>query len=226
MKNFYYLRIPKTNSSYFKNIFFNPIKEHLAENNVEVLNFGDHEGWGPVQDNTYKISIFADPVKRTVSHYCHYSSINNTLEDYQNQNKENLFKWIQENASYISDFQSKNIIYEKSENLRGFGWLNLENPDLLNMEIDKELLIERVSSIEILFKSSLITSSLLTKASEKIFFDLNVSNKELGIEDKVDSQKTSLSQHIYYSLTNEEKNLIYDYNKNDSDIYFNSEYFV
>ena len=152
-RSFYYLSIPKTGSAFFRGTIFSSLKEYLLENNIDVLNFGDHEGYGPVKDNTYTFSILRDPLGRTISHYCHEAI---SLEDdlFIEQNKNNLFLWMEKNKNRVSNFQSKNLLYTKSENLRGFGWMQISDEDFLNMTLDIEQVKKRVSSISLLVNSS------------------------------------------------------------------------
>lgn len=225
MTSFYHLKIPKTGTIYIKSNLFDPLKDYLVENEIEVLNFGDHEGWGPVKQDTYILSSFRDPVKRTISHFCHYMSSQDTLEAYANQNKENFIIWFEENKQYISDFQSKNLLYVKSENLRGLGWMQIQDEDFINMTIDSTLLKEKVSSIDILINSSSLNLKLINDVSDKILFDLNLPNKKIISEKEKILKYASFSHKIYDALSTEEKDLIYQNNPNDSEIYFTSSYF-
>lgn len=226
MSSFYYLRIPKTGSTFFKHNLIVPLKSYLQENGIDVLNNGDHEGWGPVKEDTYIISIFRDPIKRTISHFCHEESSKNTLEAFLNQNKTNFFSWLESNQGRVANFQSKNIMYSKLENLRGDGWSTINDPDFINMDINIENLKSRIESISILMNTSSLNHSLLSKVSEKIISDLNLPPKDIVLKNPIEHYVYSFYQNIYNSLSDSEKQQISEINSIDSEIYNTSQYFV
>lgn len=227
MNSFYNLRIPKTGTLYLKNNLFVPLKECLLKNNVEVINFGDHEGWGPVKEDTYILSTFRDPVKRTVSHFCHESAyFDNTPSGYLSQNKNTLLSWLENNKKRISDFQSKNILYSKPENLRGTGWMEIKDPEFLEINVDKDTVVQRINSINILVDASSLNIKTLQSISIKVCNDFGIPYEKIVSDKEAPKAVAGFSDNIYLSLTEQEKNLIYDYNKVDSEIYFTSKYFM
>lgn len=225
INHIYYLSIPKTSSSYFKKNLFNPLSEYLLENGINTLNFGDHQGWGPIIDNTYIITILRDPVKRTISHYCHQTLTANTVEVFLSQTKNNFLSWFENNKDYLADFQSKNILYSKSENLLGSGWMTNNDPDFINMNIDSNILKERIGSINLLMKSSQINFNTLENISIKIQNDFNLSYKKVTPDIDISYSLSSFSQNIYNAMSKSEIDMIYNSNPNDTEIYFNSNYF-
>lgn len=224
MKSIYYLRIPKTGSVYFMRNLYSSLSSHLLENNVEILNSADHEGWEPIKNDSYVISILRDPVKRTVGHFCHQTLKTNSVEEFLLQTKNNFLSWYENNQEYISDFQSKNILCEDSKNLIGLGWMDTANP-YFTSPINSDILKEKIKSINILIKTSDLNLNLLKNVSVKIQEDLGVDFKNVSPDTITGYSLDSFSTNIYNSLSESEKNTIYDNNPNDTDIYFNSNYF-
>lgn len=226
MNEFYYLSIPKTGNYYFKQTLLNPLKTYLTDQGIPVINFGDHEGWGPVKENTYTVCILRDPVKRIVGHFCHEMSSVNTLESFLNQKKNNLFEWIDQNSSRVLNFQSKNILYSKSENLRGTGWINMYDPDFIDMDIDIELLKSRIGSIPLLINSSSLNFDFLNNVLNKILLDFGLPQNDVVLTNYSHSGLYGFSQNLYNSLSASEKDYLYQINNIDSEIYNTSKYFV
>lgn len=76
-KSFYYLQIPKTGSKYFIGNIYWPLAEELKKHNINLINMWDQNskpvitGWDPrIDEDTYVVSTFRDPVRQVVSKYC------------------------------------------------------------------------------------------------------------------------------------------------------------
>lgn len=138
IKDFYFLHIPKTGGSHFKSRILNEVYEDFQINSIPFIRQKTgHDAWSKsISDSTYITTILRDPVKRTVSHFCHLASVfpvnanvidkelNKDISEvvnYQNRVRHtpSLFelryefqKWLERKPLSSENFQAKNILFE------------------------------------------------------------------------------------------------------------------
>ena len=122
-KSFYYLQIPKTGSKYFIGNIYWPLAEELKKHNITLINMWDQNskpsitGWDPrIDDQTYVVSTFRDPVRQVISKHCNQFRISDKPESkyYLNElpNKEDFFlnvdKYYNNMSKYFSAHSTEN----------------------------------------------------------------------------------------------------------------------
>ena len=122
-KSFYYLQIPKTGSKYFIGNIYWPLAEELKKHKIDLINMWDQNskpsvtGWDPkIDDQTYVVSTFRDPVRQVISKHCNQFRISSKPESkyYLNElpNKEDLFlnvdKYYNNMSKYFSTYSTEN----------------------------------------------------------------------------------------------------------------------
>ena len=116
----YLLHIPKTAGWYLRTELLDFVADGLKEKNIELIDFenNSHSGWSLVDDETYLITCFRDPVKRLVSHFAYMIG----LYEYYSNSLTNQPDFIQE----LSDKQQETIrqntcfIIKNSEQIHGY----------------------------------------------------------------------------------------------------------
>jgi hypothetical protein len=227
-KKIRHIHIPKTGGTYLKNAFFFPFYEKsiiLGEDyDCAVDKKRPHKCWYDIDDNSYIITSFRDPVERTVSHYCEL--MNRTPEiPYASINK--FRQWINENNNYISNFQSKNILYtlkddDDQQNAIFFyklkGFLEIDN-------IEKDKLLQRLKRIDLLIKDSQITPSGFKGFAKKMISDLDskVDNNFFSLETIINYSKQS--KELYNMLSPDDIANLQEINYIDLEVYNNNNLF-
>ena len=86
---FYFLHIPKTGGRFFTKYIVNQIEDALKQNNIDIIKPPDnalkHGGWHKdIDDNTYIVSVFRDPVEFFISAISHMHAQQSGLIDENN----------------------------------------------------------------------------------------------------------------------------------------------
>jgi hypothetical protein len=191
-----------------------PIRSHLEKNNIEVYPMGNniykpnHDNWNTsfIDDNTYILTMFRDPAKRTVSHFIENEK---GAPDFNKKNNVKFFlEWVKENE-YTRNFQSKSIIVDKPVNEADF-----------NFEIKKEQLNEKLKRINLILKHKKMNYKYCLDIQEKITKDLKIDiYKNLGnfYNNKFSNKE---SQILYNQLNVKQIDYLYENSFKDSEIYF------
>lgn len=220
MNKFYHLHIPKAGGHYIKNAIIDRIYREF--DSVGIKYEPGHYGWLGVDEDTYIISSLRDPAKRTVSHFCYQTNFPISKYKKTEVNKNNLFKWIDENIEYISDFQSKNFLYTPQNRDQIFFFV--EDEDFLKIKnISKNDVLSRVKLVNILIKDTDLNDMNSELIINKIKKDINIGNH--SNMRNLNFNKNEKSLELYNTLSEKEKQYLYDINKVDSDIYFDDSLF-
>jgi len=202
-KNIYFLHIAGTGGRALKKYILNP----LLNKNFEIV--GKHNGWSEfIDDNTYIISIFRDPVKHACGFYLHFLHKKKYGSDVKK-----LFLEHYRNSEMLYNFQSKNFV--TSGQTFNYGTGKYFNSDII--KIDKDLLEERISRIDLLISQDLLY--------HYIQYVANILAEQLDLHrikiENVDKYEYSNgdSYDLYNSLTEDEKREIQEYNDIDYKIY-------
>ena len=259
-----YIHIPKTAGWYLRTELLDYVFYGLQEKNVHLVDLYDHghHGWTQVDDKSYLITCFRDPVKRLVSHFTYMIALRNCylnlLEDenyndpflreqakwvlnctkqvwYYEYSVESFFKWIDHNKSYLSNFQSKNIMMDYDVYDSAFFWKDFYF-DVVGKNLKKEQVYFRLGRVEILLKDTQLNDKnlVLLKNKIKADFDFGVStDKPAGLWSDLPPAAPwntghnilESSKELYDQLCEEDKNYIYDFNEIDTEIYNDSSLF-
>jgi hypothetical protein len=220
MNSFYFLHIPKTAGHYIENRIVYPIEGYLLSKNIKIHK--GHQYWYPVNNETYVISSFRDPIKRTISMFSHYRKYIDSVDN----NRDNLMLWIEKNQKYLSNFQSKSLIYNNAPKK---DWYLIENEDFINLEIDSKILEKNIKKIQIFIKVENLDNNSILKIRKKILQDFNCNitdkiNEKMKIGNKLKDNVNLESLDLYSKITDFDKKYIEDLNIIDYKIY-NSEIF-
>lgn len=209
---FYHLHIPKTGGHYVRDKITSFLVEPLVAANIE--NIVAHSGWNYVTDTTYVFSAFRDPIKRTVSHYCHHVKFfeNNpekpTLESFR--------KWCLNNYSFLANYQSKCFLYEQKSTVPYF---YRDDEDFLAIDLkDKEELYSRLSRVNLLMKDSDLTDEVAEKAVNTILTEVGAPH----LATKPPSSGHNINEHssaLYSELKQSDVDFIAEMNRVDMEIY-------
>lgn len=230
----YFLHIPKTGGRFFSKYILNPITETLVKNGIEVVklpnNVDKHGGWHKdIDDNTYIICIFRDPVEFFVSAVTHMAADEQGLIDRNNDfivkdkskqtqvSKEYLFNSLEE-LKYMENFQSQNFI------------LSPQNRHILSESrhfynegrgLDFDLVNKRVSRINLMIRNSdlkiLNYDLLIQKISQDLGINININLVSIDRN----YYKNDASQNLLSKLDNNEIQKIYNNFLLDQEIYNN-----
>lgn len=194
-----------------------PIRNYLEENNIEVYPMGDnilqpnHDNWNTnfIDENTYIMTIFRDPAKRTVSQFIETEG---GSPDFKEKNNVDYFlKWVKETVFTI-DPQCKCLLVEKSI-------YDAQESDY-NFVIDKNKLKQKLDRINLFLKHQKMNYKYCENIQKKITKDLglNVYKKSGNIYNVGFSNINS--QILYNKLNIKQIDYLYQNSAIDSEIYF------
>ena len=249
------LHIPKTAGWYIREELLDYVIDPLERVGVRFIELTDHYHacWSTVDDRTYVISSFRDPVKRLVSHFSYMiglrdfyynliiqpeykehnvlsqNVLNNTKQVwYRESTVESLMDWIEENKFYLSNFQSKNLVFDYNVNDHELFW-NDYYFELVGKGLKKEQIYHRLGKIKIFLKDTQLTNKNMILLRDKIKndFDLKSVKTKGGYWDETVSISPWNSGHnhfegssvLYEQLTQKQKDYIYSFNEIDTEIY-------
>lgn len=234
----YFLHIPKTGGRFLTKYILRPMEETLAKHGIEYLRMPEdmrqHGGWPFfIDDETYVISVFREPVEFFVSVVCHAAAGRADLIDKENWhiiNGKNLYvdkKELFDKLStlpYMKDFQSHNFALSPDPAAKS---VIQEAQSIYNeqKEYDTDLIYERINRTNLFIRTDELQSIDYELLVKKI-------SKDLGVELNIDlSQinktyfKNDASERLFDSLDQNEKDLILKNFKLDKEIYENNSLF-
>ena len=232
---FYFLHIPKTGGRFFTKYIVNQIEDALKQNNIDIIKPPDnalkHGGWHKdIDDNTYIVSVFRDPVEFFISAISHMHAQQSGLIDENNDfiiksgsdaldiPVEFVHKKL-EQLKYLKDFQSQNFILSPTEKpiLQESMSAHFNNKDF-----DKNLIVQRIKRINLLIRQrdlkSIDYSLLINKISSDLGIDIDI---DTSLADR-EHYKNNSSEILFNKLTKEDMELIYNSFLFDKQIYEDS----
>lgn len=234
----YFLHIPKTGGRFFTKYILEPIDSILKENNIETIKLPEgvkkHGGWHKdIDDKTYVISIFRDPVEFFVSLVAHiYADKNKLIDDEKdfilkdktkisNIEKDFLFDHL-DLLKYLRDFQSQNFM------------LSTETEQIVvqsrkeydkNKEFNKELIYKRIKRVDLMMRHSDFKNMDYRLLINKIKKDLEIEiDVDLFLADR-EHYKNKSSEILFNKLDSKDKERIYNNFLLDKEIYENDSLF-
>lgn len=216
--SFYHLQIAKCGGTYLNNMIVHQLFNILKKNNIPFIDGEYHLGWKEIENN-YVISSLRDPVKRTVSHYSYWK--NGGQDGPIPENIPSFMVWVDRNKDFISNYQIKNFLYQRTNFQQNPFDPRGVDPDFLAIKIDKELAIERIKSVNILLKDTQLNNQACDIIIKKILKDFNLNDSFYIDNEKIyDHNITKGSKELYESLTKQDIEYLYNINNIDSEIYF------
>jgi hypothetical protein len=229
-KKFYFLHIPKTSGRFCKENVVVPLLETFTKNKISFQLFPSHANWDTsyIDNNTYIFSIFRDPIKRMVSHYCHDIVLDNEgkrkipVGKAKEINRDLFLSWVQENEIYLTDFQAKNIFLEDNK-------MNHEIKSFFNFKLTKEEknnVIKKIKKINLFIRAVNLNKNDCLLLQNKILLDFNLYPRLENIE-FFDNQEfyNQDSSNLFKTLNNEDILYLNSLNSFDLEIYNNNSYF-
>jgi hypothetical protein len=223
--SFYHLHIAKCGGTYLTNTLLHTLRDELIKKNISYLDGSHHLGWQEANNN-YVISSLRDPVKRTVSHYS-YWKVGGGVGGRKPENPLSFLEWVEEHRDFISNYQVKNLLFTRTNfNYDIFQPKGSLDPSFLSLRINKAVLLERISRVNILLKDTQLNIACLTKVSSKIRSDFGITTPlETCLESGSNNKVLKDSAELYQSLGNTDKQYLYELNEIDSEIYFSSAFY-
>jgi len=229
-KKFYFLHIPKTSGRFCKENVVVPLLKTFTKNKISFQLFPSHANWDTsyIDNNTYIFSIFRDPIKRMVSHYCHDIVLDNEgkrkipVGKAKEINRDLFLSWVQENEIYLTDFQAKNILLEDNK-------MNHEIKSFFNFKLTKEEknnVIKKIKKINLFIRAVNLNKNDCLLLQNKILLDFNLYPRLENIE-FFDNQEfyNQDSSNLFKTLNNEDILYLNSLNSFDLEIYNNNSYF-
>ena len=223
MKNkFYFLHIPKTGGRFINMNIINPLRPLLESKGIKVYPMGEdiykpnHDNWNTnfIDDNTYIMTIFRDPAKRTVSQFIEQEGGSPDFEE--KNNVEYFLNWVKNNVDTINT-QSKSLFINKS--------IYKTNNHDYNFQINKNDLNLKLKRINLILKHQHMNELFCHKIQSKIINDLNI-NTEKKLYPTINNLfingiSNILSKEMFNKLNKNQINFLYNNSSIDSEIYFN-----
>ena len=234
----YFLHIPKTGGRFFSKYILNPIAETLAKNEIEIVklptNVDKHGGWHKdIDESTYIICIFRDPVEFFVSAVTHMAAGEQGLIDEKSDfivkekskkaqvSKEYLFNSLEE-LKYMKNFQSQNFFLSPQSR-----HIVSESRHFYNekQDLDFDLIHKRVSRINLMIRTNdlktLNYDLLIQKISQDLEIDVDIDSSSIDR----DYYKNDASQNLLSKLDNNEikkirNNFLFDQKIYNNDLLF------
>lgn len=229
IEHFYFLHIPKTGGTFTSGWILPDIYDSLYQKNIsktEIIR--GHDAWSPnITDSTYIMTILRDPAKRTVSHYAHHVKF---IKD-RKGDVPSFLNWLEEYKINLSNFQSRNIIFDKitkecedcldnnCNKEKKHWWFS--NSLFESLNVDKDKVLNNLKRIDLI-----LDNDYLKKVENRDKVKLKIANDlGLSLENKKryvypDPIVNEFSKHIYDSLEKKDIDYLYEMNNIDSEIYF------
>jgi hypothetical protein len=212
---FTFIHIPKTGGHFLRTEVLEPLTSSFIKNKITFSM--NHSGWLNVSDNTYTLTCLRDPVKRTVSHFCHYAKLNSLPVSLFE-----LDKWLDINQNSIYNFQSKFLFYYPSDKKYfGSDFLQyFDDPNFLKISnISNNDLIHKIKNINIVLNEKHLNIEKCNVILNKIINDFNIVDFKMTKPYNVYNINNK-SSYLYKKLSKEKIESLYSLNKIDSDLYF------
>lgn len=255
--SFYFLHIPKTGGRFLTAYVLEPLYEILKKNNIKILELPDvkdehnhfvpkrHGGWHKdIDENTYIISVFREPIKFAASFYTHQMATIKGFDgkklqdmDYGTEETKSLLKrtqldteefvdWISHHH-YVFNMQSKNIILTVSDDKHIVDESGEYTRDLHdnNRRLDKDILIDRIKRINILIRQEDLETMNYQILANKILNDLGINEEIILPEPDMEYFRNFASTNLYEKLNPQDIIRLLRYFKVDDEMYNNKDLF-
>lgn len=209
----YHLHTPKTGGIFLKIKLIRPLEIYCG---LETISNCFHEAWSLVEDDTYVISSFREPIRRIVSHYCHFMEAN----DDALPNLDGFRKWYKNNKTYISNYQSKNFLV--TADLSVPKNVLRSTPIFINVELDENKLFENLRRTNLLIRDNQFSDVHLDQVKLKIIQDCNLVNT-FHVKDfpsNYNSRETSVN--LFAQLSQSDIDSIKEDNELDYKVYLDN----
>lgn len=229
-KKFYFLHIPKTSGRFCKENIVNPLLPVFANKGISCQLYPSHANWDIeyIDSYTYVFSIFRDPAKRIISHYCHDIVLDNEARrkvpvgTAKEINRYSFLSWVKENQTYLSNFQAKNFLLEDKT-------MDHEVKDFFNFtlkEDDKNDILKKIERTNILIKPINLNKTTSLLIQNRILFDFNLIKKEDNLEffDNPEFYNED-SNNLFNMLIPDDLEYLNSFNEFDLEIYNNDSNF-
>jgi hypothetical protein len=211
VKNVYLMHIPKTGGQYFSDSLISALNEGCKNKNLntrKILKDG-HRGWSEVDQDSYIISIFRNPINRTISHYLYYNPP--TIQSME-EIKISLLKFVELN-DFMHNYQSKFICSDQinyAENL---------NNQFFTYDLDK--LSSRLNRINKKIKTNSISPKLCLSIYKECCDVLDIEPvSNISFPDyRSPLYLSPLSKEMRQNLKKEEIDFLTDINKQDFELW-------
>ena len=219
---FYFLHIPKTGGRY---VFANVIATlNLSLNQYGVPRVDEpyaHTGWHKdIDENTYIMCLFRDPVDQIVSLYSHAKVLDHRGHrkfpvGEKKLTKDGLFNWINRDLEGSRNFQSKNLLVTRDIKER-----------ISDIEVTStDQVLERLNRINLFMRTELLNNFEFNVIVDKIVDDLGLPKIENYMSYPTNGLKNPDSLSLRESLTEDDANYLRSLSKVDDDIYKNDSLF-
>jgi hypothetical protein len=234
----YFLHIPKTGGRFFTKYIINQIEPILKENGIDVLQLPEkvrkHGGWHEgIDDNTYIISVFRDPVEFFVSAVAHMVADQEKMVDKANDfvvidnhkvidiSKEFLFDRLDQ-IKYLKDFQSQNFILCPQES---FILHQARQYYDENFVFDKDLIYKRIARVNLMIRHKDLKSMDYNILIDKMSKDLEINIPiDISSADR-EEYKNNSSDALFNKLDKDDIQKVYNNFLFDKEIYENDSLF-
>lgn len=255
--SFYFLHIPKTGGRFLTAYVLEPLYEIFKKNNIKVLQIPDvldehghftpkrHGGWHKdIDENTYIVSIFREPIRFAASFYTHQVS---TIEGFngiklqdmeygteelknlqknEHLDKEKFIDWISHHH-YIFNMQCKNIILTVSDDkhiVDESGEYTRELHDN-NKKLDRSTLFDRIKRINMFIRQEDLETMDYQVLADKILKDLGIEEKIVLPKPDMEYFRNFASSNLYETLNSDDMIRLLRYFKADDEVYSNKDLF-
>jgi len=229
---FYFLHIPKTGGRFFAKYILDPIENILKENSIEIIKAPatvlNHAGWHKdIDDSTYIVTLFRDPLEFFVSVVSHIEYDHNYLLDKEDEHvvkkdsltleisKETLHEQLK-NLKSLKNFQSQNFVlspkYESTIKESKIAYKQ-------NKKFDEELAYKRIKRVNLMIRQKDLKSMNYSKLIQKLSKDLEINiDIDLSFID-MERYKNNGSELLFNKLNKEDIEMIYNHFLFDKKIY-------
>jgi hypothetical protein len=209
----YHLHTPKSGGTFLKTKLIDPLQTYCG---LQFVNQSAHEAWSLVADDVYVISSFREPVKRIVSHYCHFNEVN----EEEIITVATFVEWYNSNKTYLKNYQSKNFLIIKD--------FSNHRPALrseqvfIDVQINETELYKNIKRTNVLIRDNQFNDEKLEQIKLNIISDLNLSNNFYvkDVQNFYNSRQTS--HKLYAELPETIKKQIRQDNALDYELYLNN----
>lgn len=231
-KSFYFLHIPKTGGRAFRENIIFQIYEDIKNKNItpifSLLTLREnkirdeaHGGWqNAIDDDTYIVTMFRDPIKQSVSLFAHiYDTKNSNMEarglrvkdtDLSKVSKKDYLDWVIQNPIF-QNLQFKNFLAPHSNTVYSDIEESLFYEKLSNTIKNKDHSIKsgfsRINRVNLMVDPDNLTNEVMEKMYHKICNDLDINPSQLEFVD-TEVFRNSTSDYIYNQLSEDEKGIL------------------
>jgi hypothetical protein len=249
---FFNIHIQKTGGTYFRENMLKPIQNIMNQSGIDTNPEGEggekeysstptyHWCWFEpfITDKTYIYTSIRNPAKRIISHYAWQAAravyYGRTNYSYQDINKKNFYKWLEEYHDVYQNFQSKNLLYYNpdhsiySESVHK-GWADNDIPRVESFlssnnfifDIDHSKLRNRINRVNLIIKSEkLKDEKFQSKVIYQISKDLGISISNVTFNNEKYANQNYISEDLFSKFYKGEIEKLYLHSKIKPEIYF------